>query len=99
MRRFSQEYVNYINSPEWAVYRRRVLKHWKFRCANCGATGVILQVHHLTYERLGRERLSDCVPLCVKYGCHKEADEERQQTVGYKGKRVHKPKLVRKRRR
>ena len=38
-------------------------------------TGEPLELHHKTYERLGRERIDDLELLCSS--CHKEADRER----------------------
>src|SRR5262245_54101442 len=95
--RFNQEYLDYIASPQWEEFRQRVLKHWKHCCAKCGKGDVVLQVHHLTYARLGRERLSDAVPLCIP--CHKIADEERKASIQFGGKLLHVPKRKRKRRR
>jgi hypothetical protein len=34
-----------------------------------------LELHHKTYERLGRELISDLEVLCK--GCHEQADKER----------------------
>ena len=37
-------------------------------CRICEAHGVELHVHHLTYERVGKENLKDLVTLCRR--CH-----------------------------
>ena len=42
-----------------------------YKCSKCAVKGERLTVHHLTYERLGCELLSDLTPLCR--GCHNEA--------------------------
>lgn len=39
-----------------------------------------LQVHHLTYARLGKEKLSDLRVTCES--CHKKADEVRRFEAG-----------------
>jgi hypothetical protein len=44
------------------------------RCERCGYAHE-LQLHHKTYERLGRELISDLEVLC--HQCHEKADEER----------------------
>lgn len=65
------------------VYLRSV--HWRFlrwkkgmwmrlfgggvHCEKCGS-GSRLQYHHITYERLGRERLSDLQIICNH--CHRQ---------------------------
>jgi hypothetical protein len=47
-------------------YRRFVLVDWA--CEECGAKGVPLEAHHLTYDRLGFEELEDIQALCRP--CH-----------------------------
>lgn len=46
-------------------------------CERCGDRTRRLEVHHLTYERFGRELLTDLQGLCEP--CHKIADEERKR--------------------
>lgn len=70
----------YWRSPQWKAKCRAVLERDGHRCVSCkrsaGATdprlkaGKVtrLQVHHLTYERYGYERLDDLVTLCER--CH-----------------------------
>ena len=56
-------YETYINSTAWE--RRRGLfftKHPKV-CVTCGSEEKI-QLHHKTYDRMGRERDSDLMALC-----------------------------------
>lgn len=65
--RFSPEYTRYISSDAWREKRKRRLSIDRYRCANCGSRES-LQVHHLSYARLGHERMSDLVTLCR--GCH-----------------------------
>jgi 5-methylcytosine-specific restriction endonuclease McrA len=89
--KFSDEYINYINSDEWQAFRKRALAAFGNKCVRCEAPGsdVILQVHHLSYRRLGRERLEDVTVLCVP--CH-ESKHKR-----WKGKRIHVKKDARRR--
>lgn len=61
-------YSDYIVSPQWADFRRR---WWATDlpkgCMACQvSTGI--QLHHVTYKRLGAERMNDVVPLCNP--CH-----------------------------
>ena len=60
-------YKDYIASSLW---RRTRSDYWRSDRAKdciCGATeGLVL--HHLTYERIGEERLDDLTPLCPE--CH-----------------------------
>ena len=56
----------YRKSPAWNRKRDQVITRDKGKCAWCGAEGK--QVHHKTYDNIGRESLSDLVLLCGK--CH-----------------------------
>jgi len=63
---FSPQYLGYIKSSAWYAKRDLKLRKSGYRCWWCG-TSYNLEVHHLTYERLGRERLSDLMVLCHKH--------------------------------
>jgi HNH endonuclease len=65
--RFSKNYRLYLFSYEWLVRRSYKLQSVGYRCENCGEPWS-LQVHHLTYDRLGHERDSDLLVLCR--ACH-----------------------------
>ena len=60
-----RKYEDYLKSPHWKLFsaceKRRT-------CYCCGRRGR-LQLHHVTYDRLGRERPGDVVTLCGR--CHK----------------------------
>lgn len=56
-------------------YGRRIRARACGRCERCKKKSRRLEVHHLTYERLGRERDEDLQALCPS--CHKKADKER----------------------
>ena len=61
-------YYAYIQSLSWKskANERKKLSH--YQCDICGSKKS-LQIHHKTYKRLGRERMSDLACLCSK--CHK----------------------------
>ena len=62
-------YLAYLNSPEWRTKRRDALRRAEYRCQAEGCTSKRgLQVHHLTYERLGAELDDDLVVVCED--CH-----------------------------
>lgn len=63
-------YADFLASSYWRRLRTRVLERDHHRCAECGSVERLV-VHHLTYERLGRERLGDLVALCD--GCHRRS--------------------------
>lgn len=65
----TKQYINYLHSPEWNNLRSVVFKLVKNKCVSCG--GQCSELHHLNYDRLGREKIGkDVVPLCKK--CHKK---------------------------
>lgn len=57
----------YYRTDEWRHMRALALQHYGETCILCAAKEK-LQVHHRTYERLGRERLNDLIVLCDN--CH-----------------------------
>lgn len=67
-KRMRDDYQDYIDSAQWAEFRDGVLRARGFRCEQCGGWGWDRELHHLTYERLGRELPEDVVVLCPP--CH-----------------------------
>lgn len=69
-------YVEYLDSPHWKKTRQQKLEAADHRCERCGAypkrteRGTLggLDVHHLTYERVGHELPEDLEVLCFQ--CH-----------------------------
>lgn len=82
--RWSEKYRKYLVSPEW----QRVIELFKqsrpFTCQfspdRDGCSGPI-QLHHLTYERVFNEDLSDLMPLCRRHHrqLHQHFESERRQ--------------------
>lgn len=66
-----REYHRYLSSPKWQEVRRRF---WQSKlpkcCYVCSIKNVPFDLHHKTYRRLGRERLTDLVLLCRP--CHEQ---------------------------
>lgn len=59
----------YLHSEHWRRRRLRALQRAHFRCERCGrrhrpGRDGALQVHHLSYARLGHERDRDLEVLC-----------------------------------
>ncbi len=63
------------------MIRLRAIERDNHKCIECGA-GESLQVHHLTYENEGHEKLEDLVTLCR--GCHSK--KPKRKTM-YKNKK------------
>lgn len=69
-RRHTNDYINYIRSPAWNAKRKQRLEIDNHKCQMCG-TSEELQIHHITYDRLGNEDIhKDIVTLCKS--CHRD---------------------------
>lgn len=64
------DYEVYLTTLHWRNVRQRKLGEVGYRCEKCDRDKG-LEVHHLTYERLGQESLEDLQVLCPI--CHREA--------------------------
>jgi ssDNA-binding Zn-finger/Zn-ribbon topoisomerase 1 len=60
----SPSYASYLRSGLWETSRRRLVRT---ACEDCGS-GAGLVLHHMTYARLGEERIEDVCTLCP--ACH-----------------------------
>lgn len=85
------KYNNYLRSIYWLAVKRKVLLRDRFTCQDCGKKR-LLQVHHLTYEHLGKEmaHLEDLVTLCKP--CHEARHGIKRKTIVPKKKSVFKRK-------
>lgn len=59
-------YGAYLASREWGIKKRLVRQRSGGNCERCGQPAT--EVHHLTYERLYNERLTDLLHVC--HECH-----------------------------
>jgi 5-methylcytosine-specific restriction endonuclease McrA len=64
---FWRRYDEHLSSEKWQDLRRRVFARCKGLCEGCGIRAAV-QVHHLTYARLGNEMLFDLAAVCLP--CH-----------------------------
>lgn len=60
-------YKEYLSTPEWKRFRQRAIKHYGRKCYLC-AKKCNPDIHHNNRDRLGKEILSDVIPLCRS--CH-----------------------------
>ena len=72
----SMPYAEYLQTDHWKRVRRKALDHAEYRCARCGASNTVLDVHHLSYKNRGCERNEDLVVLCSP--CHNKTHNEEQ---------------------
>lgn len=70
------DYDEYIQSDEWKARAKAIRKRDNYTCQDCKATDVRLDVHHLTYARLGHERDEDLIALCRE--CHDAREDEKK---------------------
>lgn len=64
-----------INSPEWKILKFNLINQRGSKCERCETRTIYLEMHHKTYDRLGRELSSDLELLC--HDCHVIADKQR----------------------
>lgn len=64
---WSIRYQAYLRSKAWRIFRSAIVVERGAKCEKCSATKQ-LHVHHVTYERLGRERPEDVLVVCKP--CH-----------------------------
>jgi hypothetical protein len=62
------EYHKYLASREWALLKNQVNKRSGGKCERC-MVGNYDSTHHITYERIGHEKIEDILAVCE--GCHK----------------------------
>jgi hypothetical protein len=60
-------YDDYLRSSHWQAVKARYRASDQPQDCICGETDG-LQLHHMTYERIGGESLADLTPLCAS--CH-----------------------------
>jgi 5-methylcytosine-specific restriction endonuclease McrA len=75
--RWWELYNEYLASPEWASKRLRVRARDYGRCQLCNSD-CFLDIHHLTYNRVGDEALFDLVTLCRN--CHDEEEALKKES-------------------
>ena len=67
------EYQNYLRSPAWMAKKAQVLERDRYRCTLCNEYGE-LEIHHRTYDNIGKELLEDLTTLCTP--CHEKYHSE-----------------------
>lgn len=74
-----KSYAEYLRSAHWSELRSR---YWKSSlrkaCFICESRGG-LQLHHVRYDNLGHEYLTDLVPLCD--GCHERVHQTERSGI------------------
>jgi len=73
------EYNKYMQSKAWDKKRKLRLKYDDYTCQSCSEKDKPLDVHHITYDRFGYERMSDLESLCRR--CHEVKHWKRASIV------------------
>ena len=63
-----EEYKQYLGTREWKERRKNAIGRAYGKCQLCNSE-YRLEVHHRTYERVGKERDDDLTVLC--HDCHR----------------------------
>lgn len=91
---YKERYREYLNSNEWKKLKRKVIARDNGICCGCGEKRT-LDVHHLTYDRVGNELMTDLISLCSVCHARVHGDEKQNDWHDYiKGKSDTKPKSI-----
>lgn len=66
-------YISYLKSDTWKLLRLFIFDIRNGKCEQCNTQlhkHSLFHVHHITYERLGSEKISDLSLLCFE--CHEK---------------------------
>ena len=83
---WQKKYEAYIKSATWKGIRKVLLQQRGAKCEKCGFGSYRLHIHHLNYERLCHEKLSDLQILCPQ--CHDTTHVVLQEIQAHKPSRL-----------
>jgi hypothetical protein len=64
----AKDYESYLLTKHWMQLRKTIYNKRNHKCDRCKKEIVHFQLHHITYKRIGKERMSDIRLLC--FDCH-----------------------------
>lgn len=67
----NKKYKAYLLSDEWRNLKIDLIQQRGYKCERCNKKTKLIQVHHLTYERIYNENQEDLILLCGI--CHQKA--------------------------
>jgi len=67
-------YAAYLKTRHWHRLRLKYFESFGCKCYHCDTRKPPIQLHHLTYVRLGNEDLGDLISLCRK--CHMREEDK-----------------------
>lgn len=74
-KKFSKSFQSYYTTKTWQLRRKKVLERCDYVCEKCHKQ-YATDVHHITYERFRKERLSDLLALC--FDCHQKEHPDKK---------------------
>ena len=78
-------YNNYLQTEHWKRFRDSIIKERK-KCECCGIVSLIMNVHHISYRNVGKEKKSDVALLCPD--CHTYIHEIKNGNVVCTSERI-----------
>ncbi len=76
------KYRAYLQSAKWRAKREEYFRSHPRACSRCGTTKGRIDLHHITYERVGNERLEDLEATCRD--CHRVIHREMRDEKDHK---------------
>jgi len=64
LRQSKMKYSDYLQSSHWQEYKKTYRKWHPYECSCCKTTEERLELHHLTYRNIGKEKFKDTIYLC-----------------------------------
>ena len=61
----SMKYDDYLNTEHWKHFINECMKWSGYKCQLCNKDHVMLNVHHKSYDNIGRETFNDVIVLCA----------------------------------
>lgn len=79
-----ERYKIYLSSKCWRGFRKTIMERAEGLCEKCFLVPPV-HAHHLTYERIGRERSADLMALCKEchYSFHKRWRRKKYNVDGF----------------
>ena len=75
------KYKDYLKTEHWKAISKQAKENADNRCQLCNSGGE-LHTHHRTYDRVGKEKISDLICLCAN--CHAKFHDKDQPEVNFK---------------
>ena len=75
----ANNYTEYLMTQHWRCLRKIIYELKKQKCQKCHKEIQEYNVHHLTYKRIGNERITDLQLLC--YDCHERIHLSKDEKI------------------